>query len=287
MSKHILLTTLLLTSTLSLPALAHDDELMETELDCRCESGLSEAHHHGEDTDYSHAFKEGSPNLFTPHAVAPDTLYLGYSHNFFWTTLPRSSNPAFWFRYSPLERLQVDMLTTLRSPLEFEFGLAYQLLDEYRGDWFSLTPRLSFNTRGTVAGGELSATKFILPDIWQVGLDLRGLSSGAEDGFQRPVAAIGANTMVRVWKHWHLFADLSLPLDSEILQQRSVLWSAGLKKRIPHTPHVLTLYAGNTQEQSLTGRTISPGSNLQDFFRLGFVFTIEIPELTRMPERLF
>ena len=263
----------------SAPASAH--EMPE----CRCESGMHE-NHHSEDTDYSRAFREGSPNLFSPHTLGADNFALLYAHNFFWSTLPRSSNPAFWFKYSPIDNLQIDALTSLRSPLEVELGLAYQLLDEYQGSWLSLTPRLSFNFRGNLVGGELSASKFIIDDLWQVALDARVLSSGSADGIDRPVAALGASTMVRVWKHWHLYGDLVLPLDSELLQ-RNLLWSAGIKKRIPHTPHVLTLYVGNSQEQSLSGRTLSPKGDLGDLLRAGFVFSINIDDVSQLPAEMF
>ncbi len=279
--------------SIALPTWAHDGEThLETAhpnptepIECRCESDAHDQHHH--ESDHNRAFIEGTQNVFSPHSLPQDKLMLGYTHNFFWATLPRGSHPAFWLKYGILDRLQVDIVNTLRSPLEIEAGLSYQILDEFAGDWLSLTPRLSFNSRGTVVGAEISASRFILPDIWELGLDARVISSGAEDGFTRPVAALGLNTMVRVWKHWHLFGDIAVPLDGEILQQKSVLWSTGFKKVIPDTPHILSIYVGNTQEQTLSGRTISPGANLDDNFRLGFSFTIGIPEISQLPARLF
>lgn len=259
------------------------------DIECHCEQEHAEhkGHHGDEDTDFTKAFREGTPHLFSPNVVNADDFVLFYSHNFAFVTLPRGSNPAFWFKYSPLDKLQIDAMATLRDPREFELGLAYQILDENRGDWLSLTPRLAFNTRGTLFGGELAASKYIFPEVWQLGADLRLLSTGNPDGFNRPVAALGFNTMVRVWKQWHLFADVAIPFDSEILSTRSVLWSAGLKKRIPHTPHILTLYAGNSQEQSLAGRTISASSDLANVIKLGFIFSIEIDSVSKLPERLF
>lgn len=275
----------LLTAAALLPALPA--RAAEPVPECRCESGLSERPAAwAEDLDYSKAFKEGSPNLTSPHSVAADSLRLLYSHNFFWSSVPRNSRPAFWFKYSPFERLQLDLLTTLRSPFELELGLSYQIFDEFAGDALSLSPRLSFNTRGNLVGAELSASRFILPEIWQVGADLRFLSTGAPEGFDRPIAAAGFNTLLRVWKHWHLFADLAVPFDGEALQ-RQLIWSAGLKKRIPHTPHVLTLYVGNSQEQSLSGRTLSLAGDLPDLLGVGFLFSIEIESLSQLPARLF
>lgn len=290
-----LIASLIATSlVMALPstALAHGKNKPKPEADSQEKSEHHEEHeHHGEDTDYGRAFAEGTPTLFSPSTVPADNLTIYYSHNFMWSTLPRGSNPAFWFKYSPLEKLQIDALASLRSqvnyPLELEAGVSYQILDEDKGDWLSLTPRISYNSRGHLVGGEVLASKYIFPEIWQVGLDARILSTGAPDTFARPVAAIGANTIVRVWKHWHLFGDVVVPLDGEILQKRSVLWTAGLKKRIPHTPHILSLFVGNAQEQSLSGRTISPSNVLGDVFRLGFIFSISIDGVSHMGERLF
>ncbi len=263
----------------------------EKEDECECDDDDDDDdEHHGED-DFSRAFLEGTNNLFSASAVEADSFYLLYSHNFFQTSFPRSSNPAFWARYSPLDRLQIDALATLRTtvdyPIEAELGVGYQILNEDDGDWFNLMPRIAYNSRGHIFGAELAASKYLFSEIWQVGMNARFLSSGKADRFDRPVGAVGFNTMVRVWKHWHLFGDVVVPLDNEILQQRSVLWSAGIKKIIPDTPHVLTLFAGNTQEQSLAGRTISQSNVLGDVFRVGFVFSIDIEELSSLPAKLF
>lgn len=235
---------------------------------------------------FAHAFNEGSPNIFSAQVVGQDHFDLFFAHNFYSTSFPRGSNPTFWLKYSPLEHLQIDALSSMRSPLELEFGLAYQVLEESAGDSFNLTPRLSFNTRGNFAGAELSASKFIWNEIWQVGMDARVLSSGQAENINRPVAAIGLNTIVRVWKDWHLFGDLVVPLDSELIQ-RQLLWSAGIKKRIPDSPHILTFYAGNSQEQSLSGRTLSAKGDLSDLFRVGFIFSIDIENVSTMADRLF
>lgn len=251
-----------------------------TPADCEC----TEEH----DSGYQRAFAEGTPNLFSPVAVAPDHLSLFYAHNFFSASFPRSSNPAFWLRYSPLTNLQLDALVSLRErPAEGELGLGYQVFSENAGHWLNLMPRLSYNSRGNLLGFELGASKQLLPELWQVGLDARFLSTGKPDSFDRPLGAVGFNTLIRVWKHWHLFGDVVVPLDAEILQKRSVIWTTGLKKVIPDTPHILTLYAGNAQEQSLSGRTLSPGNVLADIFKVGFIFSIDIDHLSRLPARLF
>ena len=270
-------------SVLTTAAQAHEPH-SHAPLECRCES--HQGHHDSHGDRHQQAFDEGTPNVSPANTLGQDHLYLVYSHNFFWSTLPRSSNPAFWLKYAPVEHLQVDLLTTLRSPFELEGAVSYQLLDERQGAPLSLTPRLSFNSRGNVVGGELLASRFLWDDVWQLGADLRVLSNASADDFDRPVAAMGLNTTVRVWKDWHVFGDLAVPFDGEILSERSVLWTAGLKKKIPDTPHVLTFYAGNAQEQSLSGRTIALGAGA-DFFRLGFIFSIDIPSLTELPARLF
>lgn len=241
-----------------------------------------------EDTNYTRVFREGTQNMTSAQTYPADTLYLLFSHNYFVNTFPRGSNPAFVMHYTPIKRLQVDTLLAFRhKPVEFEGALKYQIWDEYEQDWLSLAPRLSFNTRDNVFGAELAAQKFLIPDIWQVGLQYNFISNATSDGYARPVNALGMSTIVRVWKHWHLFGDVVVPLDSEILNKQGVVWSAGLKKRIPWTPHILTFYVGNSQEQSLTGRTIAAGSALPDFLKIGFLFSIRIPELSQLPSKLF
>lgn len=241
-----------------------------------------------EDTDYSRVFREGTSNLISAQTYAPDTLYLLFSHNFLSSSFPYGSNPAFYASYTPWKHIQIDSIMTIRSsPLELELGATYQLLDETQGDWLNLASRIAYNNRGHIFGFDLSASRFLIPEIWQVSLNYRFLSNAQADGFNRPVNGLGAHTIVRVYKHWHLFTDIVLPLDTEILQQRSPIWQVGIKKRIPHTPHILTLYAGNTQQATLSGRTISPGGNLADVFRVGFVFSIDIPALSHLPARLF
>lgn len=245
-------------------------------------------HHTSEDTDFTRVFREGSSNVTSAHVFDSDSLYLLFSHNFFGSSFPRGSNPAFYAHYVPIKNLQIDTIFALRqSPVEAELGVKYQWLNEYDGDLLSLSPRLAYNTRGNVFGAELAASRFIFSDLWQAGANYRFLSNASSDGFDRPIHALGFNTIVRVWKHWHLFADMTLPIDPDLLSRRGVIWQTGIKKRIPHTPHILTLYAGNSQEGTLTGSTISPGANLSDVFRVGFVFSIEIPALTTLPNRLF
>jgi hypothetical protein len=297
--QRLALMTVLLSFLMASPVWAHEDEVYESteinieetvQTECECKEHKSDQEHgehkHKKEK-HSKAFLEGTPNLTSPAAVDSDSLYLLYSHNFYQSSFPRGSNPAFWFRYSPLDRLQIDGLASLRTPLELEVGVGYQILSEAEGDWFNLMPRIAYNSRGNLVGAELAANKYLFNEIWQVGLDARILSTGQPDGFDRPVAAMGFNTMVRVWKDWHLFGDVVVPFDSEILQKRSVLWSAGIKKRIPHTPHILTLFAGNSQEQSLAGRTISASNILSDVFRVGFVFSINIEDLSTLPAKLF
>ena len=284
--RKLLLLTCLLSLWSALPALAHEEQEIEAQTDLEARDDHEEHEHHG--SEFGRAFAEGTPNLFSPATVEADSLSLFYSHNFFSSTFPRSSNPVFWARYSPFEHLQIDGLIALRErPLEGEIGLSYQVCDATKGDFFNLTPRLSWNSRGNLFGAELAASKMLVPEIWQVGLDARFLSTAKPDGYDRMLGAVGANTLVRVWKHWHLFGDVVVPLDGEILQKQNVLWSVGIKKIIPHSPHILTLYAGNSQEQSLSGRTISSGRDLSQTFRVGFIFSIGIDEVSKFAGELF
>lgn len=253
----------------------------------------TEKKEHREDTDYTRTFKEGTLNIISPSTFKKDTFYILYSHNYYQASIPRGSNPAFHFNYTPIDRLQFDTILSLRAaPLEWEIGGKYQILDEFKGDPVSVTPRVSYNTRGNILGLDLSASKTFFTDIWQIGLGYRALNYFGDYKVDNLTSSfthgIGVNTIVRVWKHWHLFGDAVIPFDATLLSQRGFIWSAGIKKRIPGTPHILTLYAGNSNESTLSGRSISTGNGkYPDMLKLGFQFSIGIPNLSKLPERLF
>lgn len=248
-----------------------------------------------DDPDHTRAFIEGTPNLISPSTFEADTAYFIYSHQYLLNRFPRGSNPGFNLYYSPINNLQLGTIASIRADgtNEFEFGARYQLLNEYKGDWLSLAPRIAYSTRGNLVGGELSASKFIFKDRWQVGLNYSFLSNGATDNINRMVNAVGVNTILRVWKHWHLFGDAVIPIDNELLTKRSLIWTAGIKKRIPWTPHILTIFVGSNQQQTLSSRVISgnvlggPGASWTDFLTAGFTFSIGIPESSKTAQRLF
>ncbi|MBC7473602.1 MAG: hypothetical protein H7263_04875, partial [Candidatus Sericytochromatia bacterium] len=53
----------------------------------------------------------------------------------------------------------------------------------------------------------------------------------------------------------------------------------------PRSPHILTLYVGNSNESTLTGRTISTGTNkYPDLLKVGFQFSIDIPRVSHFLE---
>ncbi len=255
----------------------------------------TEEHHEStsKPKDNTRVFKEGTLNIISPSAFKKDMFYILYSHNYFQAAFPRGSNPAFHFNYTPIEKLQFDTILSLRSsPLEFEVGGKYQILDEFKSDILSLAPRLSYNTRGNAVGLDVSASKTFFTDIWQIGLGYRAINyfgdPKVDDLTSSFVHGIGVNTIVRVWKDWHIFGDVVFPFDSNIISKHGFIWSSGIKKRIPDTPHILTLYVGNSNESTLTGRTISNGNGkYPDMLKLGFNFSIGINNFSKLPEKLF
>ncbi len=288
------LISLSLLGLTAFPAIAHeenDEENKETI------NKQEEEHHHTEDKDFTRAFKEGTLNIISPFTFKKDMMYILYSHNFFQGSFPRSSNPAFHFSYTPISHLQVDTILSLReSPLEWEIGLKYQIMDEFEGAPISLTPRISYNTRGNIFGLDISATKIFMKDILQLGLGYRLLSSDPKDFSDTAgkvplngiVQGIGLNTILRVYKQWHIFGDVVLPFDSNLISNKGFIWSAGIKKRLPSTPHILTLYAGNSNESTLSGRTVSTGNGkYPDMLKVGFNFSIGIGNASKFPEKLF
>jgi hypothetical protein len=278
------------------PALAHEmdetpvkDETTVTKEDCPKPPPRDQ---HREDTDYTRTFREGTLNLVSPFTWKPDMFYILFSHNYFVSTFPRGSNPHFGFNYTPVKNLQLDALFTLRAPTEFEAGVKYQIFNEFEGDPISLAPRVSFNTRGSILGLDVSATKIFFGDVWQLGLGYRLLGylgdSKVDDLNGNFVHGIGANTIIRFWKHWHLFGDIVLPFDSSLIARNGFIWSAGIKKRLPGTPHILTLYVGNSNESTISGRTISTGNGkYPDMLKVGFNFSIGISNFSNFLEKLF
>lgn len=294
------LSTLLAFSFYSLPAYAHDEtekdeviiDLVE-EIETNVQATEEHGHDHHKKEDFTRAFKEGTLNIISPSTFKKDMFYILYSHNYYQASIPRGANPAFHFSYTPIDRLQFDTILSLRnSPLEWELGGKYQILDELQGDLLSLTPRLSYNTRGNILGLDVSASKMIFQDIWQVGLGYRVLGYfgdyKVDDLTSNITQGLGINTIVRVWKDWHVFGDAVLPFDATLLSKHGFIWSAGIKKVIPHTPHILTLYAGNSNESTLSGRSISNGNGkYPDMLKFGFQFSIGIPNFSKFPEKLF
>jgi hypothetical protein len=273
---------------LGTPVLAHEEEVVIKEVQVKPPDV------HREDVDYTRTFREGTLNVISPFTWKQDMLYILYSHNFYSGSFPRGSNPAFHFSYTPIKNLQLDTIFSLRTaPIEFEAGVKYQILNELEGSPISLAPRVAFNTRGNILGLDISASKIFFDDIWQVGLGYRILGyfgdfKTTDDLSSNIAQGIGVNTIVRVWKHWNLFGDIVFPLDNGLMVKHGFIWSAGIKKRLPGTPHILTLYAGNSNESTISGRTISTGNGkYPDMLKVGFNFSIGIPNASKFPEKLF
>lgn len=283
MSKKLLLS-LLIIPFVSFAAYADNDD------DEECD----EHEHHEKEYDhdkkhFNKVFKEGSLNIVSPFAYDRDTFSIQYSHNYYLSSFPRGSNPYFSLSYSPINNLQADFAVTLRD--EFEGGIKYQIFNEFAKDLFSLTPKISFNSRGRVAGLDITASKVFFNDIWQLGLNYRLMNYFGDpkiDGLTSTFAqAIGVNTIVRVWNNWSLFGDAVIPFDSNLISQKSFVWSAGIKKRIDYSPHIVTLYVGNTNESTLTGKTFSSVAKYPEALKVGFNFSIDIENFTQLPKRLF
>ncbi len=324
-TKSVIFTVLSLL-IFSIPVLAHDDEDMEKKVDEKKEikevspkaetpkikdadhdmdhhdmvdkvkpdaheMGEEEHEHHKNDKrEFKRAFIEGTLNVISPYTYRKDSLYILYSHNFYTGSFPRGANPAFHFSYSPIKNFQLDTIFSLRySPLEFEVGGKYVVLNEFDGAPISLAPRVSYNNRANVVGLDISASKIFFEDILQVGLGYRAIGyfgdPKIDDLTNKFAQGLGINAVYRFYKDWNLFGDVVVPFDSTLLNNHGFIWSAGIKKIIPHSPHILTLYAGNSNESTLTGRTISTGTNkYPDLLKVGFQFSIDIPKVSHFLE---
>jgi len=242
---------------------------------------------------FKRAFEEGTINIVSSQVFNRDMFYILFSHNYFLISFPRGSNPAFQFSYVPINNLQIDSTLSLRqSPLEFEIGAKYSILDEFKGDILSLAPRISYNTRGNILGLDINASKIFFNNVLQIGLGYRLLNyfgnSKIDNLNTNLIQGLGFNTIFRFLKHWHLFADAVLPFNIDLLNTSGFIWSSGIKKRIPDSPHVLTLYIGNVNESTISGRTISTGNGkYPDMLKIGFLFSIGIEEVSKLPSKIF
>lgn len=232
-------------------------------------------------------FEEGTPNIVAPHTWKKDLFYGSFSHIWFLQSFPKGSNPSAFLSYTPVDNFQVDVIATLRDGFETEFGAKYQVFNQFKGDFLSLTPRIAYNTRGNIFGLDLSADKVFFKDRLSLGLNYTIFNTGEPDGVKGVVQALGANSILRIFGHWYLFGDTVIPLDPKLIASKGFVWSAGIKDQMRGTPHNATIYIGNSNLRTLSGRTLSVNNIYPDVIRVGFEFSVIIEELRRLPELIF
>lgn len=282
MYKKIVLSLLLLPLISIVPAYADEDEHEEKE--------HKGGHNDHDKKHMKNVFKEGTFNVVSPFSFEADDCYVQFTHNYYLNSFPRGSNPYFNIGYTPINNLQFDLGVALRDSVELEGGIKYQIMNEFEGAPLTVASRLAYNTRGKIAGLDITAAKVFFDDVFQIGLNYRVFNyfdSGKVDGLSTNlVQAIGANTIVRVWNNWSLFADGVVPLDSNLMS-KGFTWSAGIKKRIDYSPHILSLYVGNSNESTISGKTLSTMNKYPDALKVGFDFSINIEHLSKLPKMLF
>lgn len=232
-------------------------------------------------------YEEGTPNIVSPHVWQKGLLSATFSHIWFNQDFPKGSNPAGLVSYTPIDNFQIDGGVTIRNGFEFEVGTKYQIFNQYKGDFLSLSPRLSYNTRGNVFAGEISADKVFFDDRLSIGLSYSFLNNASSDGIKTYYQTVGINSIVRVWGHWYLYGDLVLPIASSLITSRGFVWGAGIKDQMMGTPHNTTLYIGNSNVNTVTGRNISVSNTYPDIIKLGFEFSIIIEDITKLPKLMF
>lgn len=232
-------------------------------------------------------FQEGTPNVTSAHVWEQNQLYTKLGHIWFYQDFPRGSNPYGYLSYTPIQNLQIEGFGSLRNNLELEVATKYQLLNEYKGDFISLSPRLSYNSRGNVFGAELSIDKIFFEDRLMLGASYSVLNASPTDNITSIYQTVGLNSIVRVWGHWNLFGDIVLPLDSTLISKKGFIWSAGIKDQMMGTPHNFTLFVGNYNVGSVTGRNISEGNTYPDVIKMGFEFSIIFEDINELPKLIF
>lgn len=307
MYKKIVLSLLLLPLISIVPAYADDDDHEGHEAGAEAKEHKGSGHNDHDKKHMKNVFKEGTFNIISPFSYEADDCYVQFAHNYYLNSFPRGSNPYFNIGYTPINNLQFDLGIALRDSVELEGGIKYQIMNEFEGAPLTVASRLAYNTRGKIAGLDITAAKVFFDDVLEIGLDYRvfnyfdlsntgvmnsDMSNMMGSGKTMPmsnsglVQAIGANTIVRVWNNWSLFADGVVPLDSNLMS-KGVTWSAGIKKRIDYSPHILSLYVGNTNESTISGKTLSTMNKYPDALKVGFDFSINIEHLSKLPKMLF
>lgn len=238
-------------------------------------------------SDHFMLFEEGTPNIVSPHVWKAGQLSAVFSHIWFKQDFPKGSNPAGFIRFAPIDNFQIDGLVTTRNGVELEVGTKYQIFNQAKGDFLSLSPRISYNNRGNVFAGEVSADKVFFDNRLSLGLSYSFLNNADSDGIKSYYQTIGLNSILRVWGHLYLFGDIVLPLDTNTIKNRGFVWGAGIKDQMTGTPHNATLYIGNSNAASVTGRNISVNNNYPDVLKLGFEFSIVIEDISKLPKMIF
>lgn len=232
-------------------------------------------------------YEEGTPNIISPHVWKKGLFYSKFGHVWSYQSFPKGSDPYGNISFTPIDNLQVDSAISIRNNLEFEIGTKYQLLNQYKGDFLSLSPKLSYNTRGNVFGAEISADKIFFDDRLMIGASYSFLNNASTDGINSYYQTVGLNSIIRFWGHWNLYGDIVLPINSNLINSKGFIWSAGIKDQMMGTPHNVTLFIGNSNVNTITGRNISDSNVYPDTLKVGFEFSIIFEDVSKLPELIF
>lgn len=223
-------------------------------------------------------FDYGTPGIVSPLNLDAGQSAFNFDHRWGLATFPLAAEPAFTIRVGLGDGFEINtILSTAQSNgiYEGEFGLRWQVLNEYNRDWLSMTPYVGYDTLGNTLLGELTASK----KIWgPLGLAMVGrVFSNSGSLGQSPGIADG----IGAGAEWELTPGLSLMGDffinsgsgylpdyTEIQSQRAP-FNVGIQWYIPDTPHVLMLTFGSSGRQSTMGRSYT--DSIGDF-QIGFEY---------------
>lgn len=236
---------------------------------------------------YLMLYEEGTPNIISPHVWKKNLLFAKFGHAWFYQDFPFGSNPYGNISFTPFDNFQIDSILSTRDKFEIEIGTKYQIFNQYKGDFLSLSPRISYNTRGNVFGAELSADKVFFEDRLMLGISYSFLNASPIDKVSTFYQTVGLNSIFRFWGHLNIFGDIVVPIDINTINTNGFNWSVGLKDQMMGTPHNVTLYIGNSNVNTITGRTISGGNKYPNVLKMGFEFSIIFEDITKLPNLIF
>ena len=216
---------------------------------------------------------ERSPNLWTAWSPARGVVQLNFSHRFDMSDAPLrklTNTPTFQVATGIAGSLGVGFVYGSNSdlvdayPNEWEWFARWAPVSQEGGAPIDAWLQAGWNVAAESADAELTVARSL------GALRLLVAARAFEHAFYRDSAryAVAGGAALRLTRSVSIAGDYGSLIDR--LPGERPVWSAGLQLSIPHTPHSLSLHAGNIGTGTLEG--VSRGSRT----RWSFEYTVPI-----------